>query len=153
MIDIKEEKSLFIELRDKLLKIGRFRRYYASGDGSNTRLRFDIKYESQNFSGVWIFQVSYKDQDLVRLIIASLDYRDIDKYHSNNDRSEIDNFFDKLHSKYRGLEYADSRFCRESYIDTDNLNLVIKIIDDFIRGAEKINLQLKGKTATGRKRL
>jgi len=152
MISIKEEKSLFIEFRDKLLKIGRFKKYFNGRyDGFESRFLIGHVNKVGEFDS-WsiIIRLEYdRNKEVVRVIFNSI-------YRENDYKDLIDNFFDKLNNKYKGLKESDSttfRSFRQSYIDTDDLGLIIEMMDYFIKGAVKINLQLKGIAVTGRKRL
>ncbi len=60
----------------------------------------------------------------------------------------VKNFARKYQADF--LEQVGEPYCYAS-LREDNLDTIIEAIDDFIRGIRKVDLQLRGKTATGRK--
>ncbi len=146
MININESSMNLKDLKTILLK--KFRRYF--DDDDSNKITFKVSY-IEGIGDYWYILINDTlDEGVFLLTLQSLSFSSVLNFSSGNNEDLLRNSLKKIERKYSLNRWHDSEFIGLE-IETGNVNLIIKIIGEFIAEAEKINLKLKG--TTGRKRL
>ncbi len=130
-------------LKTNLLR--RFRRYFDYTLSPGDFLWFSVPYREYDS---WAIRILLNSRSIYEICFMSLSYSSVD------DISLIDNFFKRFAHKHN-LKYSvqsERLYARLIGVTTDE-SLITRTMKEFIIEAEKLNLKLRGKPSTGRKRL
>ncbi len=135
------------ELREKL--ITKFKKYHVRDETGICSFRIDFNHF--NINDYWSVSLMYppKMGECV-LILSSIDLSDenigiVEKFVVNFMEKNSMDFYMDLN------KYVPGNFRFRIYIENVPQEKVIKMVENFISGAKRVNNLLKGRTVTGRK--